>query len=40
MEIRTIAEAESIHDSFFPHDALSGDARDLLNRAISGTGTK
>ena len=38
MEIGTPAEAESVHDRFFPHDALSGDARDLLKQIFSGSG--
>ncbi len=34
MELRSPAEAEKIHRRFFPHDALSGDAREVLRRVI------
>ncbi len=34
MELRSPAEAEQIHDRFFPHDALSSEARDVLRRLI------
>ena len=40
MEIRSEAEAEKIHDRFFPHDALSNEARDVLRRVIPETGKK
>jgi hypothetical protein len=35
MEIRSPAEAEAIHNRFFPHDALSGDALEVLHRVSS-----
>jgi hypothetical protein len=34
MEIRSVAEAEAIHDKFFPHDALSAAAREVVMEAI------
>ncbi|HLP06866.1 MAG TPA: hypothetical protein VK178_01780 [Opitutaceae bacterium] len=34
MEIRSVAEAEAIHDKFFPHDALSAAAREVIMEAI------
>jgi hypothetical protein len=37
LELRSPAEAEEIHDRFFPHDALSGAARDVLQRVISAS---
>jgi hypothetical protein len=40
MGLGSPAEAEKIHDRFFPHDALSGDARDVLQRVIEASGKK
>jgi hypothetical protein len=38
MEVGSEAEAEKIHDRFFPHDALSNEARDVLRKVIPKTG--
>ncbi len=34
MEIRSVAEAEAIHDKFFPHDVLTTQAREVVKSAI------
>jgi hypothetical protein len=40
MEIGSVADAEKIYDRFFPHDALSNDARDVLRKVILKPGEK
>jgi hypothetical protein len=40
MEISSEADAEKIHDRFFPHDALSNEARDVLRKVILKTGKR
>lgn len=34
MGIRSVREAETIHDKFFPHDALTAEAREVVKGAI------
>lgn len=34
MEIKTVDEAEKIHDKFFPHDALSDVVRELVKSTL------
>lgn len=34
MELASVEEAESIHDKFFPHDALAAEAREVVRSAI------
>jgi len=34
MEIKSLGEAEAIHDKFFPHDALTAEAREVVQGAI------
>ena len=34
MGIKSVEEAESIHDNFFPHDALAAEARAVVKGAI------
>jgi hypothetical protein len=36
MELSSVAEAEAIHDKFFPHDTLSPEAREVVSAAIEG----
>lgn len=35
MEIQSLAEAERVHERFFPHDVLSNDARELVESTLS-----
>jgi len=34
MGIKSVEEAETIHDKFFPHDALTAEAREVVQGAI------
>lgn len=34
MKLETVREAEAIHDKFFPHDALTPEAREVVRGAI------
>jgi hypothetical protein len=34
MEIASVAEAEAIHDKFFPHDALAETAKEVVQNAF------